>query len=58
MTMDAEQLHPPAGEGPVATAHERRNIAGLVIVMNKLQLSLPSGDDDRRADRHVACAIR
>ena len=29
MTMDADQLHPPSGDGPVATADERRNIAGL-----------------------------
>ena len=40
MTMDAEQLHPPPGEGPVATADERRNIAGLDDVMNMLQMSL------------------
>ena len=39
MTMDADQLHPPSGDGPVATADERRNIAGLDHVMNVLQLS-------------------
>ena len=38
MTMDAEQLHPPPGEGPVATADERRNIAGLRSVVNVLQM--------------------
>ena len=28
--MDADQLHhPPPGDGPVATADERRNIVGL-----------------------------
>ena len=37
--MDAEQLHPPPGEGPVATADERRNIAGLDNVMNVLHMS-------------------
>ena len=37
--MDAEQLHPPPGEGPVATADERRNIASLDNVMNVLQMS-------------------
>ena len=78
MTMDAEQLHPPLGEGPVATADERRNIAGLVNVMNVLEMSplvkkasspkerassclFPrrlSGEDERRADRHVACAMQ
>ena len=41
MTMDADQLHPPPGDGPVATADERRNIAGLDHVMNVLQTSLP-----------------
>ena len=55
MTMDAEQLHSRPGEGPVATADERWNIAGLDNVMNVLQL--PFGEDERRADRHVACAI-
>ena len=39
MTMDADQLHPPPGDGPVATADERRNIAGLDNVMNVLQAS-------------------
>ena len=39
MTMDAEQLHPPPGEGPLATADERRNIAGLDNVVNVLQTS-------------------
>ena len=39
MTMDADQLHPPPGDGPAATADERRNIAGLDNVMNVLQLS-------------------
>ena len=38
--MDAEQLHPPPGEGPLATADERRNIAGLDNVMNVLQTSI------------------
>ena len=39
--MDADQLHPPPGDGPVATAtaDERRNIAGLDNVMNVLQSS-------------------
>ena len=37
--MDAAQLHPPAGESPVATADERRNIAGLDDVMSVLQMS-------------------
>ena len=36
--MDADQLHPPPGDGPVATADERRNIASLDNVMNVLQL--------------------
>ena len=40
MTMDADQLRPPPGDGPVATADERRNIAGLDNVMNVLQMSL------------------
>ena len=39
MTMDADQLHPPHGDGPVATADERRNVAGLDNVMNVLQSS-------------------
>ena len=39
MTMDVDQLHPPPGDGPVATADERRNIAGLENVMNELQMS-------------------
>ena len=39
MTTDADQLHPTLGDGPVATADERRNIAGLDNVMNVLQLS-------------------
>ena len=39
MTMDADQLHPPPGDGPVATADERRNIAGLDNVMSVLQSS-------------------
>ena len=39
MTMDANQLHPPLGDGPVATADERRNIAGLDNVMSVLQSS-------------------
>ena len=39
VTMDADQLHPPPGDGPVGTAHERRNIAGLDNVMNVLQAS-------------------
>ena len=37
--MDADQLHPPPGNGPVATADERRNVAGLDNVMNVLQSS-------------------
>ena len=37
--MDADQLHPPSGDGPVATADERRNIAGLDNDMNVLQTS-------------------
>ena len=39
MTMDADQLHPPPGDGPVATADERQNVAGLDNVMNVLQSS-------------------
>ena len=39
MTMDADQLHPPPGGGPLATADERRNIAGLDDVMSVLQSS-------------------
>ena len=39
MTMDADQLHPPPGDGPVATAVESRNVAGLDNVMNVLQSS-------------------
>ena len=39
MTMDADQLHPSPGDGPVATADERRNVAGLDNVMNVLQSS-------------------
>ena len=38
--MDAEQLHPHPGEGPVATADERRNIAGLHNVVNVLHVFL------------------
>ena len=34
MTMDADQLHPPPGDSLVATADERRNVAGLDNVMN------------------------
>ena len=37
--MDADQLHPPPGDGPVATADERRNVAGLDNVMSLLQSS-------------------
>ena len=37
--MDADQLHPPPGDGPAATADERRNIAGLENVMDVLQTS-------------------
>ena len=37
--MDADQLHLPPGDGPVATADERRNIAGLDNVVGVLQLS-------------------
>ena len=32
-TMGADQLHPPPGDGPVATADERLNITGLDNVM-------------------------
>ena len=39
MTMDADQSHPPPGDGRVATADERRNVAGLDNVMNVLQSS-------------------
>ena len=39
ITMDTDQLHPPPGDGPVATADERRNVAGLDNVMNVLQSS-------------------
>ena len=39
MTMDAGQLHPLLGGGPVATADERWNIAGLDNVMNVLHMS-------------------
>ena len=38
--MDAEQLHLPPGEGPVATADERRNIAGHDNVVNVLHVFL------------------
>ena len=37
--MDADQLHPPPGDGPVATADVRWNVAGLDDVMNVLQSS-------------------
>ena len=36
--MDADQHHPLPGDGPVATADERRNLAGLDFVMNVLQM--------------------
>ena len=39
ITMDADQLHPPPGDGPVATADERRNFAGLDNVMDVLHSS-------------------
>ena len=39
MSMCADQLHPPPGNGHVATADERRNITGLDNVMNVLQMS-------------------
>ena len=39
MTMDAGELHPPPGDGPVATADGRRNVGGLDNVMNVLQSS-------------------
>ena len=39
MTMEADQLHPLPGDGPVGTADERRNIAGLDNVMNVLEIS-------------------
>ena len=39
VTMDADQLHPLPGDGPVATADERQNIAGLENVMSVLQSS-------------------
>ena len=39
MTMDAEQLHPLPGEGPVATADARQNIASLDNVITVLQMS-------------------
>ena len=39
MTMDADQLRPPPGDGLVATADERRNVAGLDNVMSVLQTS-------------------
>ena len=39
ITMEADQLHPLPGDGPVATADERRNIAGLDNVMNVLEMS-------------------
>ena len=39
MTIDADQLHPPPGDGPVAAADERRNIASLDNVMSVLQTS-------------------
>ena len=38
-TMDAGQLHPLPGGGPVATADERWNMAGLDNVMNVLHTS-------------------
>ena len=37
--MGAEQLHPPPGEGPVATTGGRRYIASLDNVMTVLQMS-------------------
>ena len=37
--MDAGQLHPLPGGGPVATADERWNIAGLDNVINVLHMS-------------------
>ena len=39
MTMGADQLHPPPGDGPMTTADERRNKVGLDNVMNVLQMS-------------------
>ena len=39
MTMDAGQLHPLPRDGSVATADERRNIAGLDDVTSVLQTS-------------------
>ena len=39
ISMDADQLHPPPGDGLVATADERRIIAGLDNVMSVLQSS-------------------
>ena len=35
MIMDAEQLHPPLGEGLIATVDEHRNIVGLDDAMNE-----------------------
>ena len=70
--MEADQLHPLPGDGPVATADERGNMAGLDNVMNVLEMSplvknLParrmsssttSSETKGEPDRHVACAIR
>ena len=72
MTINAEQLQPPRGDGPVATADERRNIARLDRVMSVLQTSLlvkklPARKnellhaffrDESRTNRHVARAIQ
>ena len=38
-TTQQHVLHPPPGDGPVATADERRNVAGLDNVMSVLQSS-------------------
>ena len=37
--MDADQRHPPSGDGPVANADKRRNVTGLDNVMSVLQTS-------------------
>ena len=57
MTMDADQLHRPTGDGPVATADERRNTAGHHNVMNVLQMSpsIEPGRHSRRTELSVWC---
>ena len=42
MTTDADQLHPPPGDGPVATADERQKIAMNVLQLFPLVRKLPA----------------